>query len=116
MANPICNHQLGELQRHVKEFEAKGARLLAVVGQEPFRAAWWHEKLRLSFPLLADPAVHVQGVYGVARQLVVHDEWVNVPAAFVIDRPGILRQAHVGRAFNDRATAAQLLAEVAALG
>jgi peroxiredoxin len=87
-----------------------------VVGQEPFRAAWWHEKLQLSFPVLADPAVHVQGIYGVARQLVVHDEWVNVPAVFVIDRQGILRQAHVGRGFNDRPSAEQLLADVAALG
>jgi peroxiredoxin len=65
--------------------------------------------------VLADPAARVQGVYGVARQLVVHDEWVNVPAAFVIDRQGILRQAHVGRGFNDRASADQLLADVTAL-
>lgn len=85
-----------------------------MVAQEPFRGAWWREKLHLDFPVLADPAAHLQGVYGVARQLVVHDEWVNVPAAFVIDREGMLRRAHVGRAFNDRATAEQLLADVPA--
>ncbi|MBI3910988.1 MAG: redoxin domain-containing protein [Armatimonadetes bacterium] len=96
-------------------FEAQGARLLTVVGQEPFRAAWWREKLRPGFPVLADPVVRVQGLYGVARQLVVHDEWVNVPAAFVIDRQGVLRQAHVGRGFNDRVTTEQLLDEVSAL-
>jgi len=51
-----------------------------------------------------------------SRQLVVHDEWVNIPAAFVIDGGGILRYAHVGTAFNDRATAEELLEALGRLG
>lgn len=112
----MCDRQLGELQQSLKEFEAAGVRLLAVVGQERFRAAWWRAKLGIAFPILADPAARVQGSYGVARQLVVHDEWVNVPAAFLIDRQGILQRAHVGRGFNDRPRAATLLAEAREFG
>jgi len=91
-------------------------QLLIVVAQEPFRAAAWAAKLDTPYPILADPLAWVCATYGVAQQLMVHDEWVNVPAAFVIDGNGILRYAHVGVAFNDRGTPDELLAAVDALG
>ena len=90
--------------------------MLVVVPQEQFRAAWWKEKLKLPFTLVADPTAWACAQYGVAKQLVVHDEWVNIPAAFVVDRTGILRYAHVGTAFNDRATAEELLEALDRLG
>jgi peroxiredoxin len=89
--------------------------VLVVDPQETFRAAWWKEKLKRPDPVLADPMAWACASYGVAKQLMVHDEWVNVPAAFVVDRQGILRYAHVGTGFDDRATPDELLAAIAAL-
>ena len=52
--------------------------------QEVFRVADMKRKLKSPFQFLADPVAWVCAEYGVAKQLVVHEEWVNVPAAFVI--------------------------------
>lgn len=101
-----------QLQQQAAEFKRLNAAVLVIDGQELFRAQWWQQKLKIAYPILADPAARVQGLYGVARQLVVHDEWVNIPAAFVIDKQGKLTFGYWGRAFNDRVTAAQLVAEV----
>ena len=51
-------------------------------------------------------------MYGVAKQLVVHDEWVNSPATFVIDRKGIVRYAYVGDYWGDRPSADTIFEEV----
>ena len=71
----------------------------------------WRKKLETSFPLLADPTAWVCAQYGVAKQIMVHEEWVNLPAAFIIDKSGILRYAHVGRGWpmSERATPEDLL-------
>ncbi|OIO94581.1 MAG: hypothetical protein AUJ92_09790 [Armatimonadetes bacterium CG2_30_59_28] len=71
----------------------------------------WQKKRGISFLILADPTAWVCARYGVAKQLVVHEEWVNLPAAFVIDKEGILRYAHVGRGWppSERATPEELL-------
>ena len=77
--------------------------------QERFRAKNWKQDKKYPFPILSDPTAQVCALYGVAKQLMVHDEWVNVPAAFVLDRAGILRYAHLGKGFADRSTPAELL-------
>jgi len=65
--------------------------------QEVFRVADMRKNLNSPFHFLADPTAWVCALYGAAKQLVVHDEWVTVPAAFIIDKNGILKYAHVGR-------------------
>ena len=79
--------------------------------QEVFRAADMKKKLDSPFRFLADPTAWVSAQYGVAKQLIVHEEWVNVPAAFVVDKNGILTYAHVGTGWpmSERATPEELL-------
>ena len=101
-----------QLQQQAAAFKALNAAVIVIDGQELYRAQWWQRKLKIDYPILADPAVRVQGLYGVARQLVVHEEWVNVPAAFVVDKQGTLSFGYWGRAFNDRVSAERMVAEV----
>ncbi len=78
--------------------------------------AQWEEKLgHEDFIFLADPMGWACSQYGVAQQLVVHNEWVNVPGAFVTDAEGVLRYQDVGTAFNDRAKPEELVWAVGAL-
>lgn len=105
----MCNRQLGQLAEVFSEFEKRGAQILVVDAQERFRVKNWKQSRRYPFPILSDPTARVCALYGVAKQLMVHDEWVNLPAAFVIDKTGILRYAYVGTGFADRVTAAGLL-------
>ena len=75
----------------------------------------WEEKLGAAdFLFLADPMAVACARWGVAKQLVVHNEWVNVPGAFVVDAEGILRYGKWGAAFNDRATAEEIVWAVGA--
>jgi peroxiredoxin len=105
----VCNRQLGQLAAAYSEFEKRGAQILVIDAQERFRAKNWKQLHRYPFPILADPTARVCALYGVAKQLMVHDEWVNLPAAFVVDKKGILRYAYIGEGFADRVTAASLL-------
>lgn len=103
-----------QLQRAYPKFRQRNTQLLAIDAQETDRVTDWQKKGGYSFPLLADPTAWVCARYGVAKQLVVHQEWVNLPAAFIIDREGVLRYAHVGHGWppSERATPEELLAHL----
>lgn len=77
--------------------------------QEQYRTRNWGQSHRYPFPILADPTARVCSLYGVAKQLMVHNEWVNLPAAFVVNKAGLLKYAHIGESFSDRATSVELL-------
>lgn len=93
----------------VSEIENRGAKLFIVDPQERFRATNWKSGKRFPFTILSDPTSLVCGRYGVAKQIMVHEEWVNVPSAFVIDREGVIRFAKWGAGFSDRVTPQELL-------
>lgn len=96
------------------EFQKLGVAVLVIVGEELFRAQAWQQKLGLEHPILADPAAHVQGLYGIARQLFLHEEWVNVPASFVLNRQGLIRDVMVGRSYQERISIKRLLEQARA--
>lgn len=75
------------------------------------------KKNQTPFPILADPLAWICAQYGVAKQLVVHEEWVNLPAAFLVDKQGIVRYARVGRGWpsSERATPEELLNRLSGL-
>lgn len=100
-----------QLQDAYQQFVQRDAEILVVDSQEKFRVTDWRQKLKTSFRFLADPTAWVSAQYGVAKQLLVHEEWVNLPAAFIVDKSGILRYAHVGRGWpmSERATPDELL-------
>jgi len=110
----VCNHELGQLIQAYQQFAQKNTEILTIDPQEIFRVADWQQRLKPPFLFLADPTAWVCAEYGVAKQLVVHEEWVNLPASFIVDKQGILRYARVGRGWppSERATPEELLAHL----
>lgn len=68
------------------------------------------KKAKGRFPVLADAAGTVSGLYGVAMQMRIHGEWSNRPATFVIDKEGVIRFEHRATAFSDRPSVEKILA------
>lgn len=95
-----------QLQEAYQQFVERDAEILVIDPQEQFRVKDWQGKLKTPFRFLADPTAWV-----CAKQLVVHHEWVNVPATFIVDKNGILRYAKIGSGWplSERATPQELL-------
>lgn len=116
----MCHGQLAQLRDKLSEIHEAGAELVAVDPHELWASKSLLKETGLStedlhYPLLTDPALTVSATYGVAFQMRIHTEWSNRPAAFIIDRDGILRYAQRAQTFSDRATAGVILAELARL-
>ena len=103
-----------------KDFDDAGAKVLVIDPHESYRvrhmlreAGFAPQDLRV--PVLADPAHSVSAIYGVAFQMQIHTEWSNRPAAFIIDRQGIIRFVHRGKRYPDRPTPDDLLGKLVEL-
>ncbi len=101
----------------LEAFAEAEAQLLVVDPHEDWSAKRFLKDVGLEsgdvgYPLLLDPSLTVSATYGVAMQMRVHTELSNRPAAFVIDKQGILRYERRGQTFSDRPTPAELLEEV----
>jgi peroxiredoxin len=113
----VCHGQLAQLRDKTKEFEDRGAQLLAVDPHESFRVRHLLRDVglradALTYPILADPAATVSSTYGVAYQMNIHTEWSNRPATFIIDKEGVLRYERRAKTYSDRPTADELLGEL----
>jgi peroxiredoxin len=103
------------------EFEQHNAQVIVIVSQDQYRISQWQGNPGLPYqilplyPVLADPLALAAAHYGVARRIMLHEEWVSAPAAFVIDKAGIVRHEYIGRSFSDRVTADALLQALAQL-
>lgn len=93
-----------------------------IVSQDQYRISRWQGnpgfpyQILPVYPVLADPLAWAAAQYGVARRMMLHEEWVSAPSAFVIDKQGVVRYEYIGRSYSDRVTAAALLEALAQLG
>ena len=113
----MCHGQLAQLRDKVKEFENVGAQLLVVDPHESWSAKRFLKDVGLDtgdvgYPLLLDPTLTVSATYGVAMQMRIHTELSNRPAAFVIDREGVIRYERRAKTYSDRPSIAELLDEI----
>ena len=118
---PYCNMMLRTYGLRAADFSARGARVVAVSPQTPDNSLTMAEKHSLEFPVLSDERGEVIGTYGLkydvegqARELhqgVGNDlakfngdgGWIlPAPAAFVIDREGIVRFVGVNGDYTQR--------------
>lgn len=101
----------------VGDFTEANAQLLIVDPHESWSAKRFLKDVGLEsgdvgYPLLLDPTLTVSATYGVAMQMRIHTELSNRPAAFVIDRNGVIRYERRAKTFSDRPSPAELLEEV----
>ena len=86
-----------------------------MVPHEKQRVAAWQERAGEGYSVVADGGYKASSRYGVAFQMRIHTDTSNTPGAFLIDREGILRFAHIGkgpRNFADRPELTDLLSAI----
>jgi peroxiredoxin len=84
--SPVCSHQLPAIQRELARFESLGAVVLGISVDSHYTNTAFAERLRLTFPLLADFKRETSAAYGVLIAASGHSE----RALFVVDREGRL--------------------------
>ena len=125
---PVCHGEFRELIELREEFEAADIQVFTIQCHDLFPARvmvgkelepdYWFSKTsfkeaytqKIWWPHLADRAGAVGAEFGVQPMaFVVHAEWINRPAAIIVDRDGIVRLADYGTFWGDRPTIHQLL-------
>ncbi|KAJ5584400.1 uncharacterized protein N7459_004200 [Penicillium hispanicum] len=118
---PFCNLELRALQSHLDEFHQKGVTLVAVSPELPDQSLSTSEKLSLKFPVLSDVGNQlakqlgllfaqpesmrsVYGAFGVDWKQRYGDDRleVPVPATFLVDKNGIVRNSFVNPEYQHR--------------
>lgn len=92
---PTCRKWMRQIAERLPEIERRGAKVVAVVAQQPKSAAADLKSDPYPFPVLADASRTVVKQYGVYVR--ANFESINIarPANFVIDANGIIRFIHV---------------------
>jgi len=105
------------LRDSIKDFDSRGAQLLAVDPHEAHRVRHMlrdvsFKSSELAYPILADPTHTVSATYGVAFQMTIHTEVSNRPALFIIDKEGTIRYERRGKSYPDRPKLNEILDEL----
>lgn len=118
---PYCNLELRTLQKLLPQLAAKGVTLVAISPQLPDTSLEMKEKLELSFTVLSDVGnklareigivyKHPESMRGLLKNFGVDFEKRNgdatsevpVPATFLVDGKGVVRNAFVDADFSKR--------------
>ncbi len=96
----VCTEEFCSVTQGLGEYEALGAQVLGISGDNPFAQAAWAEKEGIGLTLLSDYEHEAAKAYGVAYESFLPDKNLTmggVPkrSAFVIDGGGIVRYAEV---------------------
>lgn len=125
---PYCNAQLSAYQKHLKEFQAKGATLIAITPEKPDLAVLTEEKKKLAFPILTDSdnklAKKLGLVWAVEGELKKiynqfgvdlekdqgNSEWkLPIPATYIVAKDGKIKYAFLDIDYTHRADPSDLL-------
>lgn len=131
---PYCNLELRSLQANVGEFEARGARLVAISPQVPDESLSLTEKHDLTFDVLSDVGTAVARDYGLSFDIPAelaaiyerrghdlirtnggYDRTLVIPASYVVGRNGIVAWAFVNSDHTKRAEPSDMIAALDAL-
>lgn len=119
---PYCNIHLRGFQRQLPQLEKLGAQIVAISPQLPDNSLSTREKNELQYPVLSDVGNKVAHKFGVAFRLSdpllkVYESFKHpllafngkegeselpVPATFLIDKNGVVRQSHVDADYTRR--------------
>jgi len=133
---PNCNLALHALQDRLSEIKALGANLVAISPQTPDNSLTMQEKHALAFPVLSDAGLKTSRQFGLVYVLpeslrpIYHSFGIDlvkqngtdtyelpVPATYLVDRQGRIREAFVQVDYRQRlepATAIEWLKKLAA--
>ncbi|MBL4633829.1 MAG: peroxiredoxin family protein [Kofleriaceae bacterium] len=100
----MCQEQLVELQKDIKEIEATGIRVVAISYDPADKLAAFARSKKIEFPLLADPDSATIKSYGLLNK----DGYAH-PGTYLIDKKGIIRKALFLKAYQNRHSNATLI-------
>lgn len=131
---PYCNFQIRQLTEAYPELRRRGVTPVAISVDRVQEAARTQATYEIPFPVLSDPDLAAHRAYRVLHQADAAEvarlgaagidlekasgrahHVIAVPAAFVIDRDGVVRWAHADPDYKVRPSPAQLLAAIDAL-
>jgi peroxiredoxin len=111
---PYCNLAVGALQKHLADFKAQGVTLVAITPELPDSSLTMQEKNHLQFPVLSDEGNQLaqrlgivfkmpdtmRPIFGFANvDLKARNGddslMVPIPASYLIDKKGIIRNAFI---------------------
>jgi peroxiredoxin len=126
---PSCNLELRTLQANIGEFEARGARLVAISPQVPDESLSVSEKHDLTFEVLSDVGTTVARSYGLSFDIPAelaaiyesrghdliranggHDRTLVIPASYIVGQDGIVSWAFVNSDHTRRAEPSDMIA------
>lgn len=85
-----------DLQTHFNEYADLEAAIVGVVGQWPREVRRYAETHHITFPLLIDKERRAIKSYGVYQRIGLDAYNIARPAAFVIDKAGLIQFIYVG--------------------
>ena len=131
---PYCNLELRTLQANIGEFEARGARLVAISPQVPDESLSVTEKHDLTFDVLSDVGTTVAQDYGLSFDIPAelaaiyesrghdlirtnggHDRTLVIPASYVVGQDGVVSWAFVNSDYTKRTEPSDMIAALDAL-
>jgi peroxiredoxin len=131
---PYCNLELRTLQANIGEFEARGARLVAISPQIPDESLSVTEKHNLTFDVLSDVGTTVARDYGLSFGIPAElaaiyesrghdllrtnggrDRTLVIPASYVVGQDGVISWAFVNSDHTKRAEPSDMIAALDAL-
>lgn len=109
----VCHQHLGQVRKRYDEVRDLDGEVVAVFPGEAEYLRPYYARRKLPFPLLADEEGVVIDRYGVRITWALFHRGIPHPAAFVIDRGGVVRFADVRRQHYFRVPVGTLVARVA---
>ena len=92
---------MAALRQKETDFAGLGVKVVNVVCMDKVRTRFFATSKPGTQLALTDCSRRVAALYGVAKQLVVRDQWVNAPSTFVI-KDGVIAWKYVGKGPADR--------------
>jgi len=99
--SPATRRQLGEINAVYEQLRDNGVQVVVLITQNAGPLQDRLSSFAIPFPILADERRQAARDYGVFRALSLDGFGVTRPAAFIVDKDGIIRFAYVGKADDD---------------
>ncbi|MBN2358328.1 MAG: peroxiredoxin family protein [Deltaproteobacteria bacterium] len=103
-----CRTQLGQLAKAYPSLQARRTQVVAISVDPSERSRELHRKLRLPFPILADPELAAIRAYGIEDTELA----ISRPAFFLVRPDGSIAWEYVGDARTDRPDIEMLLTQI----
>ena len=87
--SPVCSNEHACFTNDLKQFEGLSAKVLGISVDSPFAHKAFAEKLRISYPLLAD--FHPKGDVAKKFGLYLEEKGITNRATVILDKDGVVR-------------------------